>query len=493
MNDAKSSNAFRDRRIEKMEAFRSDGGDPYPARVQRSDSNRDLQKEFATLAPDTVAERRAQVAGRIQSIRNDGMFIDIYDGTDRLQLFTDLKTASPEIKTVLKALDLGDFVGASGQVRRTRRGELTLNVEAITLLTKALLPPPEKYHGVTDTELRYRKRYVDFIASAESRQTLLTRYKLISAVRNFLTAEGFLEVETPILQPIYGGAAAEPFRTHHNTLDMDLYLRIAPELYLKRLLVGGVSDKIFELNRNFRNEGLSTRHNPEFTMLEVYQAYADVAVMMDLLERMTAFAVDAATGSTRVKVGDVELEIKPPFPRLSMIDEASRALGVDFRKENDVDKLRALVADKLKHEVDSQATWGELVALVFETLCEAKLIEPTHVVDFPADISPLAKRSAADPRIAERFETYCFGMEIANAFSEMNDPLAQRRILELQVEAAQRNKEFDKKVDEDFLEALEYGMPPSGGLGVGIDRLAMIAAGVSSIREVIAFPTVRPL
>ena len=493
MNDAKSSNAFRDRRIEKMEAFRSDGGDPYPARVQRSDSNRDLQKEFATLAPDTVAERRAQVAGRIQSIRNDGMFIDIYDGTDRLQLFTDLKSASPEIKTVLKALDLGDFVGASGQVRRTRRGELTLNVEAITLLTKALLPPPEKYHGVTDTELRYRKRYVDFIASAESRQTLLTRYKLISAVRNFLTAEGFLEVETPILQPIYGGAAAEPFRTHHNTLDMDLYLRIAPELYLKRLLVGGISDKIFELNRNFRNEGLSTRHNPEFTMLEVYQAYADVAVMMDLLERMTAFAVDAATGSTRVKVGDVELEIKPPFPRLSMIDEASRALGVDFRNENDVAKLRALVADKLKHEVDSQATWGELVALVFETLCEAKLIEPTHVVDFPADISPLAKRSAADPRIAERFETYCFGMEIANAFSEMNDPLAQRRILEQQVEAALRNKEFDKKVDEDFLEALEYGMPPSGGLGVGIDRLAMIAAGVSSIREVIAFPTVRPL
>jgi lysyl-tRNA synthetase class 2 len=493
MSDAKSSNTFRDRRIEKMEAFRSDGGDPYPARVQRSDSNRALQQEFATLTPDTVADKRAQVAGRIQSIRNDGMFIDIFDGTDRLQLFTDLKTASPELKTVLKALDLGDFIGASGQVRRTRRGELTLNVEAMTLLTKALLPPPEKYHGVTDTELRYRKRYVDFIASAESRQVLLTRYKLISAVRSFLTAEGFLEVETPILQPLYGGATAEPFRTHHNTLDMDLYLRIAPELYLKRLLVGGVSDKIFELNRNFRNEGLSTRHNPEFTMLEVYQAYADVAVMMDLLERMMAFAVQSATGATRVKLGDAEIEITPPFPRLSMIDEASRALGVDFRKENDLVKLRALVAGKLKHEVDVQATWGDLVALVFETLCEAKLVEPTHVVDFPADISPLAKRSAVDPRIAERFETYCFGMEIANAFSEMNDPLAQRRILEQQVEAAHRAKEFDKKVDEDFLEALEYGMPPSGGLGVGIDRLAMIAAGVSSIREVIAFPTVRPL
>jgi lysyl-tRNA synthetase, class II len=272
-----------------------------------------------------------------------------------------------------------------------------------------------------------------------------------------------------------------------------LYLRIAPELYLKRLLVGGVSDKIFELNRNFRNEGLSTRHNPEFTMLEVYQAYADVAVMMDLLERMMATAVQSASGSTKVKFGDAEIEIKPPFPRLSMIDEASRALGVDFRKEDDPAKLRTLVADRLKHEVDAQATWGDLVALVFETLCEAKLIKPTHVVDFPADISPLAKRSAADPRIAERFETYCFGMEIANAFSEMNDPLAQRRILEQQVEAAHRAKEFDKKVDEDFLEALEYGMPPSGGLGVGIDRLAMIAAGVSSIREVIAFPTVRPL
>jgi lysyl-tRNA synthetase class 2 len=360
-------------------------------------------------------------------------------------------------------------------------------------LTKTLLPPPEKYHGVTDTELRYRKRYVDFIASADSRQILLTRYKLISAVRSFLTAEGFLEVETPILQPIYGGATAEPFRTHHNTLDMDLYLRIAPELYLKRLLVGGISDKIFELNRNFRNEGLSTRHNPEFTMLEVYQAFADAGVMMDLLERMMAFAVTDATGSARVKLGDTEIEIKPPFPRLSMIDEASRALGVDFRNENDLGKLRPLVAGILKQEVDNQATWGELVALVFETKCEAKLIEPTHVVDFPADISPLAKRSAADPRIAERFETYCFGMEIANAFSEMNDPLAQRRILEQQVLAAERNKELNKQVDEDFLEALEYGMPPSGGLGVGIDRLAMIAAGVSSIREVIAFPTVRPL
>lgn len=493
MNDAKSSNTFRDRRIEKMEAFRRDGGDPYPARVTRSDTNRDLQKEFAGLAPDTVADRRAQVAGRIQSIRNDGMFIDIFDGTDRLQLFTELKTAPPEIKTVLKALDLGDFVGASGQVRRTRRGELTLNVEAMTLLAKALLPPPEKYHGVTDTELRYRKRYVDFIASSDSRQILLTRYKLISAVRSFLTAEGFLEVETPILQPLYGGATAEPFRTHHNTLDMDLYLRIAPELYLKRLLVGGVSDKIFELNRNFRNEGLSTRHNPEFTMLEVYQAFADAGVMMDLLERMMAFAVNAATGATRVKLGDTEVEVNPPFPRLSMIDEASRALGVDFRGENDVAKLRALAASKLRQDVDNRATWGELVALVFETLCEAKLVAPTHVVDFPADISPLAKRSAADPRIAERFETYCFGMEIANAFSEMNDPLAQRRILEQQVEAAQHNKELNKQVDEDFLEALEYGMPPSGGLGVGIDRLAMIAAGVSSIREVIAFPTVRPI
>ncbi len=493
MNDAKSSNTFRDRRIEKMEAFRRDGGDPYPARVLRSDANRDLQKEFAGLAPDTVAERRAQVAGRIQSIRNDGMFIDIFDGTDRLQLFTDLKTAPPGIKTVLKALDLGDFVGASGRVRRTRRGELTLNVEAMTLLAKALLPPPEKYHGVTDTELRYRKRYVDFLASADSRQILLTRYKLISAVRSFLTSEGFLEVETPILQPLYGGATAEPFRTHHNTLDMDLYLRIAPELYLKRLLVGGVSDKIFELNRNFRNEGLSTRHNPEFTMLEVYQAFADAATMMDLLERMMAFAIESATGATLVKLGDTEIEIKPPFPRLSMIDEASRALGVDFRNESDVAKLRSPVASKLKQEVDKQATWGELVALVFETRCEAKLIAPTHVVDFPADISPLAKRSAADPRIAERFETYCFGMEIANAFSEMNDPLAQRRILERQVEAARHNKDLNKQVDEDFLEALEYGMPPSGGLGVGIDRLAMIAAGVSSIREVIAFPTVRPI
>ncbi len=495
MNDQSKTTggSFRERRLEKADALRARGGDPYPARVARTDSNRELQRLFAELPADTASERDAKVAGRIQSIRNSGMFIDIYDGTDKLQLYTNLKSASPEILQTLEVLDLGDIVGAAGRIRRTRRGELTLDVAAISLLAKALLPPPEKFHGVTDTELRYRKRYVDFIASPESRQILLTRFRLISAIRSFLVAQGFLEVETPILQPIYGGATAEPFRTHHNALGIDLYLRIAPELYLKRLLVGGISDKIFELNRNFRNEGLSTRHNPEFTMLEVYQAYADVSDMMRLLEHLISEALKATNGTTRVVIGGVEVEVTPPFPQVSMLDEASRALGVDFRAEGDLTKLRKLVAAKTEREDVAQASWGELVELVFSTQCEAQMIAPTHVVDFPADISPLAKRSAADPRIAERFETFCAGMEIANAFSEMNDPIAQRAILEEQVRLARTQGERTRELDADFLEALEYGMPPSGGLGVGIDRLAMIAAGVTSIREVIAFPTVRPL
>jgi len=473
-------------------ALREAGIEPYPARVKRTDNIAALQKRFADAAPGVDTAEPTSIAGRVLSIRNSGMFVDIFDGTAKIQLYFDVKAQASCWSNFLASLDSGDSIGVSGTIRRTKRGELTLTVTEACMAAKALRPPPEKYHGVTDVELRYRKRYLDFMANEDSRRKLIIRAKLVTAIRSFLNERGFLEFETPMLQPIYGGAAARPFSTHHNALDMHLFLRIAPELYLKRLLVGGVSDKIFELNRNFRNEGISTRHNPEFTMLEVYQTYADHLDMLKLVEGLIASAISVATDSSVVEINGQQADLGQPFRRLSMVDEASRAIGMDFREEWDVARLRNRTAGALGCEVPVSANWGELVELIFEREIEASLTQPTHVLDFPAEISPLSKRNAEDPRLAERFETYAFGMEIANAFSEMNDPIAQREILVAQVEAAHRRGELDNEVDEDFLEALEYGMPPAGGLGLGIDRLAMIATASSSIREVIAFPSVRP-
>lgn len=480
-------------RARKATNMRLRGLDPYPARVARSHSNTELQSQFSSLEKGEAVGLTVQVAGRVTSVRNGGMFVDIFDGTGRLQLYTNVKSAAAELMQLFEDVDLGDFIAAEGTVRRTSRGELTVDIVKASLITKALRSPPEKYHGVTDIELRYRKRYVDFIGNPESREKLRTRTRVVSAMRRFLEERGFIETETPMLHPIYGGAAARPFRTHHNTLDLDLYLRIAPELYLKRLLVGGLSDKVFEINRNFRNEGISTRHNPEFTMLEVYQAYSDYRGMMRLLEDLLSSALANATGSTVATQNGISVDFSKPFSVLSYVDAASQSLGVDVREVRDPDRLRPVVAAKIDNEVAPNLSWGELVQLVFEANVEASMIFPTHVVDFPAEISPLAKRSPDDPLIAERFESYCFGMEIANAFSEMNDPLLQRRILQAQVQAAHERDETENTLDDDFLEALEYGMPPAGGMGIGIDRFVMIATGATSIREIIAFPTVRPL
>ncbi len=491
MAESQSEASLIEARRAKAGRLRELGLDPYPARTRRSHRNADLQKEFAGLANGESAPATVQVAGRAVSVRNSGMFIDINDGTAKLQLYCNVKEPSESVRNLLEALDLGDFIGASGTVRRTKRGELTVDVQSAEMLSKALRQPPEKYHGLADVETRYRKRYLDLIANEESRAALMARAHIVSAIRAFFTANGYIEVETPMLQPIYGGAAARPFRTHHNTLDIDLYLRIAPELYLKRLLVGGLSDRIFEVNRNFRNEGISTRHNPEFTMLEAYEAYADYKRMMELLEGLVEACAMAARGTTSVTFGEHSIDVKPPFRRLSMVDEVSKALGEDVRKL-DAAQMRALASQKLGGGVEPGASWGEVIEHVFNERIEGSLIEPTHVVDFPADISPLAKRSADDPRIAERFETFCLGMEIANAFSEMNDPVAQRTILEAQVAAARQQGEAERVLDADFLEALEYGMPPAGGLGVGVDRLVMILTGLTTIREVIAFPTQRP-
>ena len=480
-----------DARHAKAEQLRQQGIDPYPARWQRTHRNAEIQQQFAALEAGVNSGIDVHVAGRVTSIRNSGMFVDLNDGSGKLQLYFNLKDLAEPLRRVLDALDLGDFLGASGAVRRTKRGELTVDVTHAAMLAKALRPPPEKYHGLADVETRYRKRYLDLIANEGTRDTLLTRARIIAAIRKYFTDNGYTEVETPMLQTLYGGAAARPFVTHHNALDLDLYLRIAPELYLKRLLVGGLSDRIFEVNRNFRNEGISTRHNPEFTMLEAYEAYADYERMMQLFEGMVERCCLDVRGTTIVALEGASVDLRPPFRRLSMVDATSAALGEDLRAMTD-EQAHGIAARRLKRELEPEQGWGHAVEQLFTELVEASLVEPTHVVDFPAAISPLAKRSADDPRIAERFETFCFGMEIANAFSEMNDPVAQRAVLEEQLKHAREGGEYASVLDSDFLEALEHGMPPAGGLGVGIDRFVMLLTGATSIREVIAFPTLRP-
>jgi lysyl-tRNA synthetase class 2 len=477
-------------RLAKAARMRELGTDPYPARSRRSHRNADLQKEYASLAAGETASADVDVGGRVMSIRNSGMFVDIDDGTGKLQLYFDLKHQGETWKAFFETLDIGDIIGVSGTVRRTKRGELTVNATAGTMLTKAIRPLPEKFHGLSDVETRHRKRYLDLIANDSTREGLRARSKIVSAARAFFEQEGYIEVETPMLQPIYGGAIARPFVTHHNALDMDLYLRIAPELYLKRLLVGGLSDRVFEINRNFRNEGISTRHNPEFTMLEAYEAFADYKRMMSLVEGLIAFCCRAARAATTITFDGRAIELQGPYRHLSMVGEVSKVLGEDLRQADDA-KARALIGRRLGRELKPATKWGEAIEEAFGELVEGALIAPTHIVDFPADISPLAKPSVEDPRIAERFETFCLGMEVANAFSEMNDPVAQRKILQAQVDAARAEGE-DRVLDSDFLEALEHGMPPAGGLGVGIDRLVMILTEKASIREVIAFPTMRP-
>ena len=484
--------AAAERRLAKIDRLRASGIDPYPARLQRTHRNVDVHEKFLTLEAGGKSHTAVSVAGRVLAIRNSGMFVDVSDGSAKMQLYFNLRNLNDALRFTLECLDIGDFIGCSGTVRRTNRGELTVDVANAAIVAKALRELPEKYHGLTDVETRYRKRYLDLVANQSARDALHTRARIVSSIRRYFEHEGYIEVETPMLQSIYGGATARPFVTHHNALDIDLYLRIAPELYLKRLLIGGLSDRVFELNRNFRNEGISTRHNPEFTMLEAYEAFADYNRMMRILEELVESCCIAVGTMEGVLWDGRTIDLKPPFRRLSMVDEASAILGEDLRLITADAQARRLVSRRLGRDLGDAMTWGEAIVQLFAELVEKSLVEPTHVTDFPADISPLAKRSVEDERIAERFETFCLGMEIANAFSEMNDPVAQRAIFEGQVKVAQSSGEFDRVLDTDFLEALEYGMPPAGGLGVGVDRLVMILTGMASIREVIAFPTLRP-
>ena len=470
-------------RREKLKALRADG-QAYPNDFRRKDLATALQERFGALSKEQLEEKKpaAVVAGRmmLKRVMGKASFATLQDGSGRIQVYITQDTPGYE---PFKHWDLGDIVGAEGTVFRTMKGELTVNAKSIRLLAKALRPLPEKFHGLADHEMRYRQRYVDLAVNPEVRQIFAERSRIIQTIRELLRGDGYLEVETPMMQPIPGGAAARPFKTHHNALDMDLYLRIAPELYLKRLVVGGM-ERVFEINRNFRNEGISTRHNPEFTMLECYCAYEDWQYMMALTERL----VRAAAGRASIVYQGRTLEFGKPFARLP-IAEALRAQGVQGDLRDRAQLSRRLKEAGVAHE-DRQG-WGALQLMIFETLAEKHLVQPTFVTDFPAEVSPLSRRRDSDPEIADRFELFIDAKEIANGFSELNDPEDQAaRFLE-QAKMKEAGDQEAMYYDADYIRALEYGMPPAGGMGLGIDRLVMLVTDSPSIRDVILFPHMR--
>jgi lysyl-tRNA synthetase class 2 len=478
-------------RRQKLDRIRGRGINPYPYGYHRSHTTQqalDLlkqQEEKQTEAPVV------SIAGRITANRPMGKisFLDLRDGSGKIQLCFYKDRLSEERLELFKDIDIGDIIGVSGKLFRTKSGEPTIEVENFTLLAKSLQPLPEKWHGLIDVERRYRQRYLDLIANAEAREIFRVRSQVINAIRDFLNRRGFLEVETPVLQPSAGGALARPFTTHHHALDQDFYLRIALELHLKRLIIGGF-DKVYEVGRIFRNEGISTKHNPEFTMLESYEAYADYNDVMRMVEEMVSEVCHRVLGTEKVEFGDETINLKPPWQRLELRQAIIKYCGIDFEQYPDADSLRAAML-RLKMEVDPQKDRGRLIDELISTFVEPNMIQPTFLLDYPVEMSPLAKTKPDNERLVERFEAFAGGMEIANAFTELNDPIEQRqRFLEQQ---KQRHAEGEpvEVVDEDFLLALEYGMPPAGGLGVGIDRLVMLLTGQQSIREVILFPQLK--
>jgi lysyl-tRNA synthetase class 2 len=480
------------RRLAQVEAIRGAGADPYPVRFDRDRTAASLHDEFDGLDPGSETAVIVRVAGRLLLIRRQGklIFATLRDGTGTIQLFVSQSEVGEEALASFARLDLGDWVGVEGEVMTTRRGELSVKVRTFALLAKSLRPLPDKWHGLSDVDTRFRRRYVDLIVNDDARRVFQIRFAAIAAIRRFLDARAFVEVETPVLHPVPGGAAARPFVTHHNALDMDLYLRIAPELYLKRLIVAGF-ERVYELGRVFRNEGLSTRHNPEFTMLEAYQAYADYTDMMVLTEELVAHAAREATGATTVELDGQPIDLSPPWPRRTLRDLIKEHAGVDVHPGMPLAELQQH-CDTLGVPHDPRWGPGKLVLEIYEKTTEHAIVGPAFVLDYPREVSPLARPHRDDPALVERFEVIVAGRELANAFSELNDPIDQRRRFEDQAALAAGGDEEAQPVDEDYLVALEYGLPPTGGLGVGIDRLAMLLAGVSSIREVILFPHLRP-
>lgn len=485
-------NTIRNTRIQKLTELADKGINPYPYAYDKNASAKMLQEKYKDLAAGEETNDEYFVAGRIMAMRNTGMFIDLMDDSGKIQIFCHKENMDIEKIKSLKLVDIGDIAGFQGTIRRTPRGELSIKATDYKLLSKALLPLPEKFHGLTDVETRYRQRYVDMIMNEDVRATFKKRSLIVQKIREYLTNQGFLEVETPMLNTIAGGASARPFVTHHNTLDMEMFMRIAPELHLKRLMVGGLSEKIFEINRCFRNEGLDTRHNPEFTTIELYQAYVDYNEMMALTENMVAYVAQEVLGTTKIKYGENELDLTPPWDRKTMLGAIKEYTGVDFNECISAEQAFEK-AQEIGVEVDKEMNWGQIVEAVFDERVEAKLIQPTHIIDYPREISPLAKVHRDNIRLTERFESRVNGWELANAFSELTDPIDQRSRFEAQALAKANGDEEAMSIDEDFINALEYGMPPTGGMGMGIDRLVMLLTNSQTIRDVIAFPTMRPL
>lgn len=488
-NDTQQLSELLQIRRDKLAELQAAGADPFAVtKYERTHLSVKIVDNFEEFEGKSV-----KVAGRLMSKRGMGkvLFCDLADRDGKIQLFIKSDMLGEEVYASVKKYDIGDIVGAEGEVFKTKTGEVSVKVSEIKLLSKSLLPLPEKFHGLTDTDLRYRQRYVDLIMNPEVKKTFVMRSKIMTAIRNYLDTNGYLEVETPILNTIPGGAAARPFITHHNTLDMDMYLRIATELHLKRLIVGGM-EKVYEMGRQFRNEGMDIKHNPEFTSIEIYEAFADYNDMMDLTEKLIQHSAMAACGSLNITYQGTEIDLSN-FGRMTMIESVKKYSGVDFDKIKTDDEARAIAKEKGFEVEATKSSRGDIIALFFDEFVEDNLVQPTFITDYPVEISPLAKRKPSQPELTERFEVFITGREFGNAFSELNDPIDQRERFARQVALRAAGDDEANMMDEDFLTALEYGMPPTGGLGIGIDRLVMLLTDSYSIRDVLLFPTMKPL
>ncbi len=487
-----SENELKQIRINKLKAMQEQGKDPFEITLaQQTHHSDDIKNNFEELEKKDVT-----IAGRIMTWRDMGKanFIDIQDRNGRIQAYVRMNDVGEDVYKEFKSWDIGDIVEIKGFVFKTRTGEISVHTKEIRLISKSLLPLPEKFHGLTDTDTRYRKRYLDMIMNPDVKDTFIKRSKIITSIRNYLDNLGFIEVETPILNTIPGGAAARPFITHHNTLDMDMYLRIATELYLKRLIVGGM-ERVYEIGRNFRNEGMDVRHNPEFTCIELYQAFTDYHGMMDIAENLIRNAAnEVCDGNLHITFNGTEIDLETPFARVTMIDAVKQFSGVDFAQfMSDDEKAIEIAKEKDIEIAPGKATWGDILNSFFEEFVEENLVQPTFIMDYPVEVSPLTKRKPDCPALTERFELFILGGEYGNAYSELNDPIDQMQRFEAQMKLREAGDDEANMIDHDFVTALEYGMPPTGGLGIGIDRLVMLLTDSYSIRDVLLFPTMKPI
>lgn len=492
LNNEELNDQFQVRR-DKMNKMREEGIDPFGERYDRSHQSAQIIAEYDEFSKEDLEEKSTQVtiAGRMMTKRGKGKagFAHIQDLEGQIQIYVRKDSVGEEAYELFKSSDLGDIIGVTGMVFKTNVGELSIKATSFEVLTKALRPLPDKYHGLKDVEQRYRQRYLDLIVNPESKQTFIVRSKIIQSMRRYLDSKGYLEVETPTMHSIPGGASARPFITHHNALDMPLYMRIAIELHLKRLIVGGL-EKVYEIGRVFRNEGVSTRHNPEFTMIELYEAYADYKDIMNLTENLIAHIAEEVLGTTTIQYGEDEIDLKPEWKRLHMVEAVKEATGVDFWQEMSVEEAKQYAADH-GIEITKNMTVGHIINEFFEQKVEETLVQPTFIYGHPVEISPLAKKNPEDPRFTDRFELFIVRREHANAFTELNDPIDQRERFEAQLKEREEGNDEAHLMDDDFVEALEYGMPPTGGLGIGIDRLIMLLTNSPSIRDVLLFPQMR--